>query len=70
MNKIERAISDIKSRLEDRKLKNMCLAREVSVLEDVLETLENIQRNNSIPHVEVIPNVVITGNESYKTFNI
>jgi hypothetical protein len=53
MNKIERAIYDTKLRLEDLKRRRMLLIAEINSFEEHLETLETINRNKSIPHIEV-----------------
>jgi hypothetical protein len=58
MNKIERAIHDTKSRLEDLKRRRMLLIAEINSFEEHLETLETINRNKSIPHVEVLSSEV------------
>ena len=69
MNKIERAIYDTKLRLEDLKRRRMLLIAEINSFEEHLETLEIIERNKSIPHIEVpkemsvnLPNLKLEAN--------
>jgi hypothetical protein len=50
MNKIERAISDIKLHLGNLKMDKVILNAEISAFEKQLEALESIERNKSIPH--------------------
>jgi hypothetical protein len=58
MNKIERAIYDTKLRLEDLKRRRMLLIAEINSFEEHLQTLESIERDKSIPHVEILSSEV------------
>lgn len=50
MNKIERAICDIKLKLEDLRRERIILIAEINIIESVIENLERIEKNNSIPY--------------------
>ena len=50
MNKIERAIYDVKLHIADKQRQFQILKTQISTLEAELETLEAIQKDNSIPH--------------------
>jgi chemotaxis regulatin CheY-phosphate phosphatase CheZ len=54
MNKIERAISDLKLHLGNLKMDKVILNFEISAFEKQLEALESIERNKSIPHSNTI----------------
>jgi len=54
MNKIERAIYDIKLHIENLRKDRMILIAEINAYEKQLEVLESIERNKSIPHQEII----------------
>jgi hypothetical protein len=56
MNKIERAIYDAKLRLNDCKDRIRLALKEKEILEDQVQTLELIEANKSILHIEVKPN--------------
>lgn len=55
MNKIERAIYDIKLHIESLRKDRMILIAEINAYEKQLEVLESIERNKSIPHQENAP---------------
>ena len=61
MNKIERAISDIKQHLSNLKIDKVILNAEISAFEKNLEALESIERNKSIPYSN--PTVMVTKEE-------
>ena len=50
MNKIERAIYDVKLRIADKQRQFQILRTQLATLETELETLEAIEKDNSIPH--------------------
>lgn len=50
MNKIERAIHDIKLHLDNLKKDKLILIAEIGAFQNQLDALENIERNKSIPH--------------------
>lgn len=52
MNKIERAIYDVKLHLDNLKQERMILIAEINAYEKQLKTLELINENKSIPHFE------------------
>lgn len=53
MNKIERAIYDAKLHLKEKERQLLITQTELNCLQDHLETLEVIEKNNSIPHQTV-----------------
>ena len=57
MNKIERAISDIKSHIKSLDRDILVLETEREAFKKQLDTLEKIQDDRSIPHDETIPNI-------------
>jgi hypothetical protein len=61
MNKIERAISDIKQHLNHLQKDKITLNAEISAFQSQLDALEAIERNHSIPHSP--PCVVVTKEE-------
>ena len=61
MNKIERAINDIKLHLKDLRMDKVIITTEIGAFEKQLELLESIERNHSIPHAN--PTVVVTKEE-------
>jgi hypothetical protein len=61
MNKIERAISDIKQHLSNLQKDKIILNAEISAFQSQLDALEVIERNHSIPHSN--PCVVVTKEE-------
>jgi len=61
MNKIERAISDIKQHLNHLQKDKIILNAEISAFQSQLDALEAIERNHSIPHSN--PCVVVTKEE-------
>lgn len=61
MNKIERAISDIKQHLNHLQKDKIILNAEITAFQSQLDSLEAIERNHSIPHY--IPSVVVTKEE-------
>lgn len=61
MNKIERAISDIKMHLSNLQKDKIILNAEISAFQSQLDALEAIERNHSIPHSN--PIVVVTKEE-------
>lgn len=50
MNKIEKAISDCKLKLENLRRERVIIISQIEVLEDELANLQAIQRNNGIPN--------------------
>lgn len=50
MNKIERAIYDVKLYIENKQRQLEILRAELSILQDELKTLEEIQIDDSIPN--------------------
>lgn len=52
MNKIERAIYDTKLRLKDCEDRIRLALKEKDILKDQVHTLELIEANKSIPHIE------------------
>jgi hypothetical protein len=52
MNKIEGAISKIKMEINRLKNNKMCFEAKIEALEELLESLQSIERNKSIPHQE------------------
>jgi cell division protein FtsB len=52
MNKIETAIERTKSEIKRLKNNKMCFEAQIESLENVLDMLEIIDRNKSIPHLE------------------
>jgi len=68
MNKIERAISDIKNHLSNLQKDKIILNAEISAFQYQLDALEAIERNHSIPHSN--PTVIVTKEEiAMKRFN-
>lgn len=61
MNKIERAISDIKQHLSNLQKDKIILNAEISAFQSQLDALEAIERNHSIPYSN--PCVVVTKEE-------
>jgi len=57
MNKIERAISDIKSHIKSLDRDILVLETERGAFKKQLDALEKIQDDKSIPHDETIPNI-------------
>ena len=57
MNKIERAISDIKSHIKSLDRDILVLETERKAFKKQLDALETIQYDKSIPHDENIPNI-------------
>ena len=57
MNKIERAISDIKSHIKSLDMDILVLETERKAFKKQLDALEKIQDDKSIPHDETIPNI-------------
>ena len=57
MNKIERAISDIKSHIKSLDRDILVLETERGAFKKQLDALEKIQDDRSIPHDETIPNI-------------
>lgn len=53
MNKIERAIRDIKMEIKNAKQKVLIAETQLKCLEEQLNNLENIEGDKFIPHVEV-----------------
>jgi uncharacterized protein YjaG (DUF416 family) len=53
MNKIERAIQDTTTELKRLRNMKICFDSKIEALEEQLESLESIERDKSIPHVEV-----------------
>jgi len=53
MNKIQTSIEHIKEQIKYAKDRIIAAEAKVECLEDILERLEIIEQNNSIPHVEV-----------------
>ena len=60
MNKIERAIKDVKLSIEHTNRQLLITQTELRCLQEHLETLEVIEANKSIPHQEVVDNLVRT----------
>jgi hypothetical protein len=58
MNKIESAITDVKMKIKNAKQKVLIAEAEYKCLEDVLERLEIIERDKSIPHVEALQEIL------------
>lgn len=56
MNKIERAIYDTKLHLDNLKQDRMIIMAEIQAYEKQLDTLNAINNNKSIPHIEVNEN--------------
>lgn len=54
MNKIESAIEKTKYELKRLKNLEMCIKAQIEIIENQLDMLEYIKRNNSIPHIEPI----------------
>jgi len=54
MNKIERAIQDTTTELKRLRNMKICFDSKIEALEEQLESLESIERNKSIPHVEIL----------------
>ena len=50
MNKIERAIYDVKLRIKDKERQLLICETELKSLKDQLNTLETIQDDKKIPH--------------------
>jgi hypothetical protein len=61
MNKIEIAIRDIKTHLDNLQKDKIILNAEISAFQKQLDALESIERNKSIPHSN--PCVVVTKDE-------
>jgi len=61
MNKIEIAIRDIKTHLDNLQKDKIILNAEISAFQKQLDALECIERNKSIPHSN--PCVVVTKDE-------
>jgi len=60
MNKIERAIYDTKLHLDNLKQDRMIIMAEIQAYEKQLDTLNAINNNKSIPHIESDKPVQIT----------
>ena len=58
MNKIERAIQDTTTELKRLRNMKICFDSKIEALEEQLESLESIERNKSIPHVEILSSEV------------
>jgi hypothetical protein len=58
MNKIERAIKDTTTELKRLRNNKLCIDSKIEALEEQLESLESIERDKSIPHVEVLSSEV------------
>ena len=54
MNKIERAIQDTTTELKRLRNMKICFDSKIEALEEQLESLESIERDKSIPHVEIL----------------
>ena len=69
MNKIQRAIYNAKSKLEELKRQMIELTADINAYEDHIEALERIERDNSIPHVEIIQNniAITAGANTFST---
>lgn len=52
MNKIERAIKDTTTELKRLRNNKICIDSKIEALEEQLESLESIERDKSIPHIE------------------
>ena len=52
MNKIERAIYDVKLHIADKERCILIANTELKVLKEQLDTLETIQDDKSIPHIK------------------
>lgn len=59
MNKIEKAIYDVKLHIEDKERQWLITQTELNCLKDHLKTLEVIESNKSIPH-QVVDNLART----------
>ena len=69
MNKIERAIKDTTTELKRLRNNKICIDSKIEALEEQLESLESIERDKSIPHIEVskemsvnLPNLKLEAN--------
>jgi uncharacterized protein YjaG (DUF416 family) len=54
MNKIERAIQDTTTELKRLRNMKICFDSKIEALEEQLESLESIERDKLIPHVEIL----------------
>jgi hypothetical protein len=54
MNKIERAIKDTTTELKRLRNMKICFDSKIEALEEQLESLESIERDKSIPYVEIL----------------
>ena len=53
MNKIERAIYDVKLHIQDKERQVLIANSELKVLKQQLDTLEKINDDKSIPHIQL-----------------
>ena len=53
MNKIETAIERTKFEIKRLTTSKLCLQAQLEVLQEVLDSLEFIDRNKTIPHIEI-----------------
>lgn len=60
MNKIERAIQNVKSDIKNKEKQLLITQTELNCLQGHLQSLEVIEANKSIPHQEVVDNLVRT----------